>query len=82
METKVVCQLVGIDGNIFSVLGVASKALKSEGYSDEAEEMSNRVFDADNYDEALCIIFEYVTGSRLKTEQTRTRTRSHTHRIR
>lgn len=32
-------KLVGQDGNIFNILGIASRALKKAGYTDEAKEM-------------------------------------------
>lgn len=54
------CKLVGTDGNIFALLGVALKALRSEGLEVEAKAMMDRVVQAGSYDEALCIIQEYV----------------------
>lgn len=50
----------GQDGNIFAVLGNASKVLKHEGLTDKANEMKNRVMSAENYNIALAIISEYV----------------------
>lgn len=55
------CKLVGEDGNIFNLMGKASKTLKSCGMREEANEMYNRITnDAKSYEEALCIIGEYV----------------------
>lgn len=54
-------KLIGEDGNIFNLIGIASKTLKQAGYPDEANEMFNRITTgAESYDEALMIISEYV----------------------
>ncbi|MDO4566103.1 MAG: hypothetical protein Q4B42_02115 [Oscillospiraceae bacterium] len=52
--------LVGEDGNIFAILGRASRLLKREGMHEEAKEMFERVTSSGSYDEALCIVSEYV----------------------
>lgn len=54
------CALIGQDGNIFNLVGIASRTLKQNGMKEEAKEMSNRVFCSHSYDEALNIIGEYV----------------------
>lgn len=54
------CALIGQDGNIFNLVGIASRTLKQNGMKEEAKEMSNRVFSSHSYDEALNIIGEYV----------------------
>ncbi len=55
------CKLVGEDGNIFNLMGVASKALKEAGLKEESEEMVKRIpIEARNYIHALAIIMEYV----------------------
>lgn len=54
------CKLVGTDGNIFALVGRASGALKENGMRKEAEKMTNEVFDASSYEEALSIICNYV----------------------
>ena len=54
-------ELVGHDGNIFSILGRASRLLKATGMRDEAKEMCDRVTNgAHSYGEALQIVSEYV----------------------
>lgn len=53
-------ELVGQDGNVFAVMGRASRALKQAGMADEAKEMFDRVTSCGNYYEALNIISEYV----------------------
>ena len=57
---KPVCPLIGQDGNIFNLLGIASRTLKNHDMADEASEMRNRVMGSGSYDEALSIIGEYV----------------------
>lgn len=54
------CPLIGQDGNVFNLIGIASKTLKNNGMTSEASEMSSRVFASGSYDEALSIIGEYV----------------------
>ena len=54
------CPLIGQDGNIFNLLGIASRTLKDHDMADEASEMRNRVMGSGSYDEALSIIGEYV----------------------
>jgi len=57
---KPTIQVVGEDGNVFLVLGKASKALKRANEWEKAEEMAKRVTDSGSYDDALTIIQEYV----------------------
>ena len=57
---KPTAKLIGADGNVFNLIGIASKALKRAGLRDQATEMSHRVFNCGSYDEALQIIQEYV----------------------
>ncbi len=52
--------LVGEDGNVFAILGRASRALKQAGMPEQAKEMFDRVTSSDDYYEALNIISEYV----------------------
>ncbi len=54
------CALIGQDGNIFNLLGIASRTLRQHGLSDQAKEMSQRVHQSGSYHEALGIIGEYV----------------------
>lgn len=50
----------GENGNIFNLLGIASRALKKVSQRDKATEMRSRVTKSKSYDEALLIIMEYV----------------------
>lgn len=54
------CALIGQDGNIFNLVGIASRTLNRNGMQEESKEMSNRIFNSHSYDEALNIIGEYV----------------------
>ena len=51
-------KLSGHDGNIFSILGDASRLLRCAGMSEQANEMADRVHKSGNYYEALGIISE------------------------
>ena len=53
-------KLAGMDGNIFAILGRASKLLQRNGQADQAKEMIRRVQQSENYYKALNIISEYV----------------------
>jgi len=57
---KPTCKLTGTDGNIFAIVGRVSTCLKKNNLSDQAKEMSSKVFKSKSYDDALCIIMEYV----------------------
>lgn len=59
-KDKPVAKLIGQDGNVFNLVGICSKVLKRAGLADSAKEMTNRVFSAGSYDEALSIMSEYV----------------------
>ena len=54
------CKLIGEDGNIFNLIGIASKALRQNGMAEQAVEMRDRICASGSYDEALCIIGDYV----------------------
>ena len=57
---KPVCKLSGQNGNIFHLMGLASRALKEAGQREEALEMVEQVSKAKSYEEALSILGEYV----------------------
>ncbi len=54
------CKLVGENGNIFNLIGIASRTFKDAGLEEQAAEMRERIFKSDSYDKALQIIMEYV----------------------
>ena len=59
-KVKPDCELIGQDGNIFNLMGIASHTLKQNGMADEAKEMCGRVTKSGSYCEALSIIGEHV----------------------
>lgn len=54
------CALIGQDGNIFNLMGIASRTLKKYNMKEEAKKMIDRITSSKSYDEALNIIGEYV----------------------
>ncbi len=65
------CALIGQDGNIFNLVGIAARTLRRNDMADQAKEMSDRVFASGSYHEALNIIGEYVniTDSEQEAER-------------
>ena len=56
-KTKV--KLTGTDGNVFSIVGKVSKALKRDGKTEEAKEFTSKAFSSGSYDEVLQLAMEY-----------------------
>lgn len=54
------CPLIGKDGNIFNLIGIASKTLRDNGMAEQAVEMRDKVRASGSYEEALYVIGEYV----------------------
>lgn len=54
------CALIGQDGNIFNLMGIASRTLKAHGMEKQAKEMREKITASGSYGEALNIIGEYV----------------------
>lgn len=52
--------LIGANGNIFNLMGIASRTLKAAGIGKQADEMFERASASGSYEEALNIIGEYV----------------------
>lgn len=53
-------KILGADGNIFTLLAIASSALKKEGLNDQAKEMFDKAIKTDAYESAINIILEYI----------------------
>lgn len=68
-KVKPDCPLIGQDGNIFNLMGIAAKTLNRNGMTDEAMEMTAKVMIAGSYDEALGIIGEYVNITSVDGEE-------------
>lgn len=58
LKLKPNAKMIGEDGNIFNLIGIARKAIlhMPEAYN----EMRDRIYCAQSYDEALEILSEYV----------------------
>ncbi len=56
------CQLIGEDGNIFNLIGIAARTLRQNGLDTQAEEMQERITGGEcgDYSAALNVIGEYV----------------------
>lgn len=65
------CALIGQDGNVFNLTGIASRTLRRNGMAEQAKEMSDRVFASGSYHEALNIIGEYVNITDSEAEPER-----------
>lgn len=68
------CPLIGADGNIFNLMGLASRTLKEHGMAKEADEMFSRVKESASYHAALAVLMEYVNpvdanGQRQEREE-------------
>ena len=51
--------LVGIDGNAFSVMGYTARALKQTGHRDLVDQMHKEATSGD-YDNLLCVCMKYI----------------------
>jgi len=60
MKDRPPMNLVGMDGNIFFVMGMASRVLQQHGMEENVKEMFERVKQSGDYYKALGIISEYV----------------------
>ena len=60
MSEKPKCPLIGADGNIFNLIGMASRMIRENGMREQAQEMQSRVTASGSYSEALNILGEYV----------------------
>lgn len=56
------CVLIGEDGNIFNLVGIACRTLCRHGLDEQADEMRDRIMGGEcgTYYEALNVIAEYV----------------------
>ncbi len=63
MKQKPECKLTGTDGNIFALMGKASRTLKEAGQREKATGMCEAVTKAGSYHEALAVICNYVDVS-------------------
>ena len=59
-QKKPDCKLIGEDGSIFNLMGIAARTLRRNGLAEQAKEMTDKIYASGSYDEALGIIGEYV----------------------
>ena len=64
------CPLIGVDGNIFHIIGKASETLRENGMQEQTVEMYNRIAQCQSYDSALSIIGDYVNITSAYQEET------------
>lgn len=57
-ETEV--QLVGGDGNVFSIIGAVRRALKNDGHHQAAEDFAAECLNCDSYDSVLQLTLRTV----------------------
>lgn len=63
-DRRPVCDLVGIDGNAFSIMGTVKGALERAGLRDEARRYIEEATSGD-YDHLLCVSMSYVRSPTL-----------------
>lgn len=59
-QEKPDCPLIGTNGNIFALMGLASQTLRENNMADQAREMRDRIVQCQSYHSALAIIGDYV----------------------
>lgn len=52
--------IIGADGNVFNLMGIASCSLKDSDMDAKAKEMCDRVMKCGSYYEAISIMSEYI----------------------
>ena len=73
-RVKPPCPLIGQNGNIFNLVGIAAATLRENGMEAEAKEVTERIMggECSNYYEALGVIEEYVNITGPGQEETMT----------
>ncbi len=59
-QQKPDCPLIGKNGNIMNLIGIARNTLREHGMEEQGREMFERITQCQSYDAALSIIGEYV----------------------
>lgn len=67
-KVKPDCPLIGANGNIFHLMGIALRTLKENGMAEEAKELCSKITQSDSYDKALSILGEYVNITSIGEE--------------
>ena len=63
------CPLIGQDGNIFNLMGIASRTLRENGMAEEAKQMQREIIQCKSYDAALNVIGQYVNITSVDEEE-------------
>ena len=71
---KPTAPLIGADGNIFNLMGIAARTLRHVGQGDRADEMWKRVTQSGDYYKALAVIGEYVEFGEAPRQEPKLRT--------
>ena len=53
-------QLVGQNGNVFNLMGIVIRALRSNGFGDEVDDFVSEVTSSKSYHEALAVMMQWV----------------------
>lgn len=53
-------QLSGQDGNVFNLMGIVIRALRSSGFGDEVDDFVSEVTSSKSYHEALAVMMQWV----------------------
>ena len=53
-------QLTGQDGNVFNLMGIVSRALRTNGFGDEVDDFVSEVTSSKSYHEALAVMMQWV----------------------
>ena len=56
---KPTVKLLGEDGNIFNLMGIAKREMRRQGFETQADEMIAKIKECKNYNLALATIMEY-----------------------
>ncbi len=54
------CPLIGADGNVWNLIGIASRTLREHDMEEEANQMFHRITQCHSYHSALSILEDYV----------------------
>lgn len=68
-DEKPTVDLVGKDGNVFSVIGEIYNVLRQEGMKDKAEEFSRESLQSDDYNSVLKLALKYVKINRILDQE-------------
>lgn len=63
------CPLIGQDGNIFNLMGIASRTLRENGMAEEAKQMQQEITQCESYGAALNVIGRYVNITSVDEEE-------------